>query len=124
MRLAAVLEKLFYASTAVIDFKEATKNAKKGIDIKEAANNIGKQVTICEHIYSIKETPTITQISVGAKYPNNPLTIIIFAASYSNFPKSLGELYRDKNICVFGKIEDYKGKPQIIIEKPGYITIL
>ena len=55
LRLAAVVEKLFYASTPVIDFKEATRSAKRGIDIKEAANNIGKQVTICEHIYSIKD---------------------------------------------------------------------
>lgn len=124
LRLALLLNKLFYSSAPPVDFKTLTATDKNGIDVTEAANNIGKKVTICSRVYSIRSTSTITQISVGDKYLNNPLTVIIFAKNYSKFTQPLDELFKEKNICVKGTIEEYKGKPQIIIEDPSDIIIL
>ena len=71
----------------------------------------------------MRSTDKITQINIGGKFPNNPLTVIVFAKNYKNFSSPIEEMYRDKNICVKGKIEEYKGKPQIIVEKPADIII-
>ena len=55
---------------------------------------------------------------MDAPFPDSPLTIIIFASSYSKFPQRLAEYYKDKNICIKGKVELYNDKPQIIIDGP------
>jgi S1/P1 Nuclease len=123
-RLAFLLNKLFYSPAPEVNFTELTKNYKDGIDVKDAMNYVGKNVTICARVYSIRATAAITQVSVGEAYPNNPLTIIVFAKSYPSFTVPVEEMLKDKNICVKGKIELYRGKAQIIVEKPGDITVL
>jgi hypothetical protein len=124
MRLAAILDKLFYSAAPEIDFKAAVNKYKNGIDVKDAKDHLGKEVSVCSKVYSIRSTDKITQISVGDKFPNNPLTVIIFGSSYSKFKLNPGEMFANKNICVTGKIEDYKGKLQIIVNSPEDITIL
>ena len=117
-RLALILNKLFPSPTPEIDFKEAGKKYKNVIEAKDAINYVGKKVTVCSRIYGIRSTDKMTQINVDAPFPNSPLTIIIFSSSYGKFPQQLTEYYKDKNICVKGKVELYKGKPQIIIDDP------
>lgn len=124
MRLAAVLNKLFYSATADVDFTSASKKYKNGIDISEVKNNLGKEVTVCSKVYSLRSTEKITQINLGDKFPNNLLTMIIFGGNYAKFKSNPAELFANKNICVTGKIEEYKGKLQIIVENPGDIKIL
>jgi hypothetical protein len=124
LRLALVLNKLFYSVKKLPDFKTLVSKQKNGINSTDALQNVGKKVTVCERIYSIRATASITQISVGASFPNNPLTVIIFAKNYSNFKQPIEEWLRDKDICVKGTIELYKGKPQIIIEKPDDLEII
>jgi DNA/RNA endonuclease YhcR with UshA esterase domain len=124
MRLAAMLDKLFYSAASDVNFTELTSKYKNGINVTEAINNIGKKVTICAKVFSVRSTASITQINLGGKYPNTPLTIVIFGKSYENFKGSPEELFKDKNVCVKGTIEEYKGKAQIIVEKPEDITTL
>lgn len=124
MRLAAVLNQLFYSEAADVDFKSAVSKYQKGIDISEVKNHLGKEVAVCSKVYSIRATEKITQINVGDKFPNNPLTIIISSSNYAKFKTSPGELFANKNICVTGKIQDYKGKLQIIVDNPDDIKIL
>ncbi len=122
-RLAFLLNKLFYSPAPEVNFTALTKKYNNGIDVKDALNNAAKNVTICAKVYSIRATAAITQVSVGEAYPNNPLTIIVFAKNYANFTVPVEEMLKDKNICVQGKIELYKGKAQIIVEKPGDIIV-
>ncbi len=81
-------------------------------------------MTVCSRIYGVRSTDKITQINVDAPFPNSPLTVIIFASSYDKFSLPLTDYYKDKNVCVTGKIELYKGKPQIIVDNPERIKIL
>ena len=123
-RLALMLDKLFPSPTPMIDFKEAGKGYKNLIDAKDAAHYVGKNVTVCSRIYGIRSTDKITQINVNAPFPNSPLTVIIFASNYSKFSQPFTDYYKDKNICVTGKIELYKDKPQIIVDGPDAIKIV
>lgn len=124
LRLAFMLNKLFYSAALTIDYKAETAKYKNGIDINDAAKNIGKKVTIVAKVYGVKVSASITQISLHEKFPNSPLTVIIFAKNYSKFKLPLDEMFTEKNICVKGVIEEYKGKPQIIIEDPEDIIVL
>lgn len=124
VRLAFILNKLFYSPAPVIDFSKITSTYKNGIDVKDADDYVGKKVTVCTRVFSIRSTDVITQISVGAKYPNNPLTVIIFSKNYSKFKMPLTDLFIEKNICIEGTVTVYKGNPQIIIEDPKDIKVL
>ena len=93
-------------------------------DSKDAAEKEGKRVTVCARVFSIKSTDAITQLSLGGAYPNNPMTVVIFAKNYSKFDISFEDLYKNRNITVKGMIETYKGKQQIIIDEPSDITVL
>ena len=123
LRLALILNKLFPIPTPTINFKEAGKDYKNLVEAKEAVNYVGKSITVCSRIYGIRSTEKITQINIEAPFPNSPFTIIIFANSYNKFPQPIAEYYKDKNICVKGKVELYKDKPQIIIDNPEDIII-
>ncbi len=123
MRLAAVLNKLFYSAAPPVDFAVLTAKYKNGLNVEESINNIGKKVTVCSKVYSIRASASITQINIGGKFPNTPLTVVIFGKSYENFKMAPEEMYKDKNICVKGIIEEYKGKAQIVVEKPEDIEL-
>ena len=124
LRLAAVLNKLFTSEAPVLNMKEVAARYENGIDAKEAAQYIGKKVTACSRVYGIKSLDNVTFINAGDKFPNSPLTIVIFAKDRKTFPRPIEELYADKNICVKGTIELFKGKAEIIVTKPEEIILI
>lgn len=123
MRLAAMLNKLFYNTAPVVNMEDLAAKFKDGIDAKNAAQYIGKKVTACSRVYGIKALDKVTFINAGERYPNSTLTIVIFEKDRKNFQPSIEELYTDKNICVKGEVVDYKGKAEIIVTKPEDIII-
>lgn len=125
VRLAAILNKLFMsdAPAVEVDFKSIIAKYKNGIDAKDAKLFISKNVTACGRVYGVKSLENVTFINVGAKSPGSPLTVVIFAKDVKNFKPSIEELYRNKNICVVGKVVEYKEKAEIIVSKPEDIII-
>lgn len=124
MRLAAILNTLFYVSAPVMSFEKVTATYKNGIFITALKDHIGKKVTVCERVYGIKSTDKVTFVNIGDAYPKSPLTVVIFAKDRGAFPGSIEELFRDRNICVEGELVEYKGKAEIIVAKPEQITVL
>ena len=59
---------------------------------------------------------------MGGKYPNNAFTVVVFAANAAKFSYPLSTL-NGKNICVSGKIKDYNGKPEIVVDDEKEITV-
>jgi hypothetical protein len=64
--------------------------SQKKILIDEAINNLGEMVTICDKIVDaryLQGSPgKFTLLNVGARFPNQKLTIVINENSRSNFP--------------------------------------
>ena len=90
--------------------------AQKEISIDSLSRHIDDSVTVCTKIYGgiylerSKGTPTF--LNAGAAYPNAPLTIVIWADAREKF-KNLPEVfYKDKDVCITGKIILYKEKPR------------
>lgn len=124
LRLADMLNKLFISESPALNMKEVAARYENGIDAKDAVQYIGKKVTACSRVYGIKSLDNVTFINAGEKYPNSPLTIVIFAKDRKNFLPSIEELYNDKNICVKGEVVEYKGKAEIIVTKPEDIIVI
>ena len=59
-------------------------------------------------------------LNMGGKYPNQAFTAFIPAGSASQF--SNAQQYDGKTVAVTGKIQLYKGKPEIIVNSPSQIS--
>jgi len=98
--------------------------AQKEIKVDDAKNHVGDSVRICTKIYggkyleNIKGTPTF--LNAGGYYPNAPLTIVIWADAGKEF-NTPEEFYKGKEVCITGKIELYKDKPQIVVTSNSQI---
>ncbi len=92
----------------------------------EARNHVGENATVCGVVASTHYAATTrggpTFLNIDKPYPNQIFTVLIWG---SNRPKfgAPEDKYRDRNICVTGKITMYRGAPEIIAYGPEQITI-
>ena len=97
------------------------------IKLEDAATHVGDSVKTCGKVAGIrfmegsKGQPTL--INVGAAYPNQLLTIVIWEDLRKQFDKTPEELFKDKDICIVGKIEFYRDKPQIVIKSKDQLQL-
>jgi DNA/RNA endonuclease YhcR with UshA esterase domain len=52
------------------------------------------------------------------------LTAVIFLGDYSNFPANPEEFYKDHEVRITGVVQEYGGKPEIILNDPSQVQIL
>lgn len=101
--------------------------AQTKIAASEAKDHIGDSVTVCamvmgaKYIASGKNAPTL--LDMDGKFPNQPLTLVIFKEARDKFPYAPDEKLLDKQICVTGRITEFKGKPQINVTSESQIKI-
>ncbi|MFC0776009.1 hypothetical protein [Terrimonas alba] len=94
--------------------------AQAPIKLEDVSKHVGDSVKVCGKVYGIryleqaKNSPTF--INVGGAYPNQLLTIVIWGEVRKKFEKTPEELFTDKEVCVVGKIELYKGKEQVVVK--------
>ena len=101
--------------------------AQQKINADDAAKHESDSVIVCTKIFGARyfegaeNAPTL--LNAGAKYPDAPLTVVIYRDSRPSFTNKPEEFYVDKNVCVTGRIVLYKGKPQIILTKQSNIVV-
>jgi micrococcal nuclease len=96
------------------------------ISAVEAAAHIGDTATVCGYVASARyldrgRRPTF--LNLEAPYPDQAFTVVIWGQDRRNFPNPPVRLYRNRNICVTGSIEAYRGKPQIVVAAAESIRI-
>ena len=111
------MKKYWLAAAAII--LAATAQAQKEISIDSLSKHVGDSVTVCTKIYGgvyldrSKNTPTL--LNAGGAYPNAPLTIVIWADARQKFKEAPEFFYKDKAVCISGKIILYKEKPEMVV---------
>src|SRR5215217_3817479 len=102
--------------------------AQKEVKIEQLKEHIGDSIQTRGKVYSIsymerlKNKPTF--INVGAAYPNQLLTIVIWGNVRAKLGYKPEQEFAKGFITVVGKVELYKDKPQIIIKAPEQLIIL
>lgn len=102
-------------------------SAQETIKVEDAGKHVGDSVTICTKIFGARYfensqgAPTL--LNAGAKYPDAPLTVVIYGPSRAVFSNKPEEFYVDKHVCVTGRIVMYKERPQIVVTKPSDIVL-
>jgi hypothetical protein len=94
-------------------------NAQQSIKMEDLGKHIGDSVTVCTKIYGgifldhSKGTPTL--LNAGGAYPNAPLTIVIWPDARAQYKEAPETFFKDKEVCITGKVILYKDKPEIVV---------
>lgn len=135
IRLAGLLNKIFAADAyknvpsvvntkgagalSMVNFGPQTSEAFKTIPVEDAARHIDENVNITAKVYSYKELANMTLVNLGAEYPNQLLTVVLKGDT-----KALSKGIDNKMLNIKGKLEMYKGKPEIVITDARQIKIV
>ena len=95
------------------------------ISSDEARSHVGEQQTVCGPVAQVAYLRKGIAINMGARYPYQHINGFIWnsnALSVGRGLSSYDELI-GKNICISGQIVLYKGRPEIIINTPGQISV-
>ncbi|HEV2478570.1 MAG TPA: S1/P1 nuclease [Puia sp.] len=83
----------------------------------DAIHHIGDYVIVTDKVYGVKDMGSLVLVNVGGAYPDQPLTVVLRGSA-----KSLGGELDGKTIHATGKVELYKGKPEIVVTDPALVT--
>jgi hypothetical protein len=115
---------LFAALIGIILLSPA--QAQKKLSASEAKEHFGESATVCGNVVSARYAASSkgqpTFLNFDKPYPNQIFTVVIWGSNRSKF-KTPEEDYKDKKICVTGKITAYDGLPEIIADDPKQIRI-
>ncbi|MGH7989712.1 MAG: hypothetical protein ACREDS_05885 [Limisphaerales bacterium] len=113
-------------SVAVISVKlfaaDTNSFAEPKISALEAANYYDQTVVVTGKVAQVTIRPKVTFLNLDKSYPRSPLTIVIFHG-HSRFFGDVNVL-RGKSIEIEGKIKNYKGRPEIILDSINQLTVV
>jgi hypothetical protein len=121
IRLAGVLNGLFAHGVVVGPASTVPAKAEGpavAIEAMDAAAHEGQQVVLSAKVYGYKALDGLTLVNLGATYPNQLLTVVLRGEAAPMATEIDGKVIR-----VEGKVEIYKGKPEIVVREKKRITI-
>jgi hypothetical protein len=96
------------------------------ITTREAKNHVGEKATVCGKVVGIhfvssgKGQPTF--VHFDQPYPDQIFTLLIWGSDRAKFGRP-EEIYRDKELCVTGKITSFLGIPEIVASNPNQVQV-
>jgi hypothetical protein len=98
----------------------------KKLTTAEAKDHIGEQATVCGRVAGTRYAETTrgkpTFLNLDKQYPSQLFTVLIWGDHREKFG-SPEEKYRDKQVCVTGKITEYRNAPEIVVSDPQNIEV-
>ena len=108
-------------------FFTSTVFGQKEIKVEEARDNVGDTVKICTKIFGAIVNDNSkgdgTYLFAGGNYPDASLTLLIRNENRRFFDYKPEKDLKDRTVCITGRIELVKDKPQIFISKQSQIEI-
>ena len=95
----------------------------KVISWRNAAKHYGEHGTVEGTIVATKNIGKVCFLNFDPDWKTT-FTAVIFAKRFSAFPPNPENYYLNKGVRVSGRIKEYKGKPEIILEDPSQIEIV
>ncbi len=90
-----------------------------------AGNYIGQEKIVEGKIVDTYKSKTNTVfLNFEKPYPNQCFTAVIFSSDLYKFPENPEDYFENKVVRVRGEIEEYGGKPEIILENMGQVEVV
>lgn len=126
MKLSARVGRWLVAAIATVVVAQAGVADDSSIRPVDAINYVGQFATVCGIVASAKyATGTKGQptfLNLDKSYPNQIFTAVIWGSDRDKFGVPPEKL-EGKRICVAGNIALYRGRPEIVVSRPGQITM-
>ena len=87
----------------------------------DAKGKVGETITIEAKVAEVNKTEKIIRINLGARFPKQELTLVIFPANFSKFEDV--EKLEGKTVRVTGKVTEYQKRPQIVLEAKEQLKV-
>lgn len=117
---------LFFLSILFLGFSPSV-SAQTNVKLGHLKSYVGDSVRVCGKVEGGKYLPGATNsptlINFGFEYPDQLLTVVIFGEHRSLFEGTPETDWIGKTICVTGKVELYRQKPQIVVRSVQQIQI-
>ncbi|TAK91624.1 MAG: hypothetical protein EPO07_19720 [Verrucomicrobia bacterium] len=94
------------------------------ITTAEAEKYVGKEAIVTGKVTRVRQTEKITQINFGPAYPNQDFTAVLFSRATNQFTDVNFTKLTGKTVEVRGHVEDYNGKPQIVVNTKQQLKVL
>ncbi len=88
----------------------------------EARGYLGKELTVEGYVADVFKNERVAYLNFDKKFPNNSFSGVIFAKKFDAFENIFN--YKNKTVKLKGKISEYKGRPQIIINSEDQLEIV
>ena len=90
----------------------------------DAINHVGEMATVCGRVASARYATSTkgqpTFLNLDKPYPNHVFTAVIWGRDRASFPYA-PESLADRQICVTGTIQAYRGKAEIKVSESSQI---
>lgn len=83
----------------------------------DAAKHVNDYVVVTDKVYGVKDLGSLTLVNLGAAYPDQLMTVVLRDGA-----RELGSSLDGKTITVTGKVELYRGKPEIVVKDAKMIV--
>ena len=93
------------------------------ISWRQAAKHTDEYLTVEGRIVQTHRTEKVCFLNFHADWRHS-FTAVIFARRFDDFPPEPEEHCRGKTVRVTGLIQEYKGRPEIILDSPDQIEVV
>lgn len=112
MKLLSTIALFLFAACAT------TSATTEKLTAAQAKDHVGKQATVCGVVasanFAARSRRQPTFLNLDEPYPNHIFTAVIWIEDRPKFGTPETTL-KGKRVCVFGLIESYQNKPQIVL---------
>jgi DNA/RNA endonuclease YhcR with UshA esterase domain len=123
MKKLAPIIPLFFSLCAPLLAEEAKTNSPPPIiQASEAKGHIGINAVVAGKIVEVNKAAKIVHLNFEKPFPKQPFEAVVFGRSTNQFP-DLDQL-KGKNVEVSGKITDYQGRAQIVLESTNQLKVV
>jgi micrococcal nuclease len=99
-------------------------SAQKKIAAKDAAKHTGETLMICDKVYATEPVKgeNLTLLYLGSE-TGQYLTALVKGPENTKFRWHPERDFKGRNVCLSGKIVDYKGKPAIYVTDASQLKV-
>ncbi|MGB9907273.1 MAG: hypothetical protein ACPLRR_07820 [Candidatus Saccharicenans sp.] len=95
----------------------------KEISWEEAENYYGQTVWVRGTVVAANNTGKVCFLNFHRNW-RRYFTAVIFASDFHRFSQLPEKLYLNREVRVYGRVREYQGKPEIIVDRPEQIEII
>lgn len=106
---------------AVLNAQDKERKKPDVLPASDAKGKVGETITIEAKVAEVNKTEKIVRINLGARFPKQELTLVIFPANFSKFEDV--EKLEGKTVRVTGKVTEYQKRPQIVLDAKEQLKV-